>query len=75
MQLLITLFIIACVLTILLAVSCIWMMIDWKRKPKASKIPYVADQLLDHDMKETHFIGISNNIPALLSELDKSKKS
>lgn len=51
------------------------MMIDWKRKPKASKIPYVADQLLDHDMKETHFIGISNNIPALLSELDKSKKS
>jgi hypothetical protein len=73
MQTLQSLFIIACFLTVVVIALTVYMSVTWSRKPKEVKTPFVVDNMLDYDMKEG-FLGVSNNIPALLDELQNPKQ-
>jgi hypothetical protein len=70
----ITMFVVACVLTLVMITLTVYMAVTWNRKPKPKKIPFVIDKVLDHDIDEGFFLGIQNNIPELLAELEKEKQ-
>lgn len=70
----ITMFIVACVLTLVMVILTVYMAITWNKKPKPSKTPFVIDKVLDYDIDEKLFLGVRNNLPDLLAEFENEKK-